>query len=66
MPPRRINKMKKAMAPLGLNDSSNSASVMWGRAFACTSSVVSMKKNFVQAKLFAATGPADDVKKEEI
>lgn len=66
MPPRRINKMKKAMAPLGLKLLSNSASVIGSWAFACTSSVVSMKKNFVQAKLFAAAGTADDVKKEEI
>ena len=33
------------MAPLGLKVLSNSASVIAGRAFCCTSSVVFMKKN---------------------
>lgn len=43
--PKMINRMKKAMAPLGLNDLSNSASVIGVLALDGTNSVVSMKKN---------------------
>lgn len=60
-----INRRKKAIAPLGLKDWSNSASVSGALAFACTGLVVSMKKCFVKAKVSAAKKSAADVGKEE-
>ncbi len=49
--PKMINRIKKAMAPLGLKEASNSASVTGVLALACTNSVVFMKKSFVKAKV---------------
>jgi hypothetical protein len=48
--PKMINRMKKAMAPLGLNDLSNSASVIGVLPLAGTNSVVSMKKCLCRQK----------------
>lgn len=48
--PKMINRMKKAMAPFGLNDLSNSASVIGVLTLAGTTSVVSMKKSLCRQK----------------
>ena len=57
MAPKMINRIKKAMAPLGLKEASNSASVTGVLDLACTNSVVSMKKKFCEGKSIRQTNP---------
>lgn len=59
--PKMINRMKKAIAPLGLNDLSNSASVIGVLALDGANSVVFMKKSFVKAKVSGRQALRNDV-----
>ncbi len=61
MAPKMINRIKKAMAPLGLKEASNSASVTGDLDLACTNSVVFMRKSFVKAKVSGRQTLRNDV-----
>ena len=59
--PKMINRMKKAMAPLGLKEASNSASVIGVLPLDGINSVVFMKKSFVKAKVSGRQTLRNDV-----